>query len=348
MNWKFASLTVLVIIATVVTLLFGTAVATAYAAQGALPGGALYSVKTGLERAQLTLSSDAALETRLHLTFAEKRLDELAAVIERGRTEDAASLVEQFETHIEAAIESLSAVAASDPIEAQELTGEVIEALSRYSQILGELYAIVPDTMQSAVARAQEASQLGSHLPEMDLLGTVASIGDPIPQNGEAIWEIDLLDGGGIVPIIVTEQTSVADGVVVGDLVEVEAFIIDSTFVAHEIHPAEDEDDGNENANENANENLNENENQNLNENENANENENENLNENENANENENENLNENENANENENENLNENENANENENENENENNNENENDNENENNNENKNENENGNS
>ena len=270
-------------------------------------------MKIGLERAQLTLSSDAALEARLHLTFAEKRLDELAAVIERGRTEAVASLVEQFEAHIGAAIISLSAVAASDPIEAQELTGEVIEALSRYSAILGELYAIVPDTVRSVVARAQEASQLGSHLPEVDLIGTVVSISDPDQQNGEAIWEIDLLDDSGIVPVTVTEQTSIADGIVVGDLVKVEAFIIDSTFVAHEIHPAEDEGDGNENANENENENLNENDNQNLNENENANENENENLNENENANENENENNNENENDNENENNNKNENENEN-----------------------------------
>jgi hypothetical protein len=237
-NWRFASITALVPIAMVVTLLFGTAVATAYASRGALPGGTLYSVKTGLESAQLTLSSDASRETRLHLTFAEKRLDELAAVIERGWTEPASSLVERFEAQIGAAIENLDAVAARNPVEAKALTAEVMEALSRYSQILDELYAIVPDSVQPAVARALEASQPGSHLPKVDLLGSVVSVGDPDPQDGEAIWEINLGHGGRVVSVIVTEQAFIADGVAVGDQVKVEAFIVDDTFVAVEIHPA--------------------------------------------------------------------------------------------------------------
>ena len=237
-NWKFASLRALVVIATAVAVLFGTAVATTYASRRALPGGALYSVKTGLERAQLTLSSDVGRETRLHLTFAENRLDELVSVIDRGLTDAAPSLMEQFEGHMGAATENLGAVAASDPLEAKALTAAVKEALGRYSQILGELYAITPDAVQPAVAWALEASQPGSDPLEVDLLGTVVSIGDPDPKNSEAIWEIDLGDGSGVISVIVTEQTFIADGVAVGDLVKVGAFIVDNTFVAVEIHPA--------------------------------------------------------------------------------------------------------------
>jgi hypothetical protein len=237
-NWRLASPTALAPIAIVVALLFGTAVATAYASRRALPGGALYSVKTGLERAQLTLSSDASRETRLQLTFAENRLDELVSMLERGWTEGASSLMEQFEGHIGAAIENLGGVAARNPIEAKALTVEVMDALSQYSQILAELYAIVPDTVQPAVARALDTSQPSSHLPEVDLLGTVVSIGDPDPQDGKAIWEIDLGHGSRVVSVIVTEQGFIADGVEVGDQVKVDAFIIDDTFVAVEIHPA--------------------------------------------------------------------------------------------------------------
>ncbi len=237
-NRRFASLTALVIIATVVTLLFGTAVATAYASRRALPGGALYPVKTGLERAQLTLSSDASRETRLHLTFAENRLDELVNMLERGWTEGASSLAEQFEGHIGAAIENLGAVAARNPIEARALSAEVMETLGQYSQILGELYSIVPEAVQPAVANALDASQPSRHLPAVDLLGTVVSIGDPDSQDGMAIWEIDLGHGSRVVSVIVTEQGFIADGVEVGDQVKVEAFIVDDAFVAVEIHPA--------------------------------------------------------------------------------------------------------------
>ena len=236
-NWRFSSRTAPALIVIVITLLFGTAVATAYASRGALPGEALYSVKTGLERAQLTLSSDAVRETQLQLTFAEKRLDELASVIEGGWTETPSGLVEQFDSHIRAAVENLGIVAASDPLEAAALTTAVMETLGRYSQLLEELYAVVPDTERPSVARALEAVQTGTRPPEVDLLGTAVSIVDSDPQDGEVIWEIDLGDGSSVVSIRVTEQTFIADGVAIGDLIKVEAFIVDDTFVAVEIHP---------------------------------------------------------------------------------------------------------------
>ncbi len=86
----------------------------------------------------------------------------------------------------------------------------------------------------------------------VDLLGTVVSIVNPDPQNDEAIWEIDLGDGSSVVSIFVTEQTFIADGVMVGDLVKVEALIVDDTFVAVDfILQNQDNDNENYNANQN-------------------------------------------------------------------------------------------------
>ena len=82
----------------------------------------------------------------------------------------------------------------------------------------------------------------------VDLLGTVVSIVNPDPQNREAIWEIDLGDGSSVVSILVTEQTFIADGVTVGDLVKVEALIVDDTFVAVDFI-LQDQNAGNENEN---------------------------------------------------------------------------------------------------
>ena len=82
----------------------------------------------------------------------------------------------------------------------------------------------------------------------VDLLGTVVSIVNPDPQNGEAIWEIDLGDGSSVVSILVTEQTFIADGVTIGDLVKVEALIVDDAFVAVDFI-LQDQNAGNENEN---------------------------------------------------------------------------------------------------
>ena len=86
----------------------------------------------------------------------------------------------------------------------------------------------------------------------VDLLGTVVSIVDPDPQNGAAIWEVDLGDGSSEVSILLTEQTFIADGAAVGDLVKVEALIVDDTFVAVDlILQNQDADNEKYNANQN-------------------------------------------------------------------------------------------------
>ena len=70
---RFAYSTLVAIIAVIFVLLSGAG-ATAYAAKSALPGDVLYQVKTGLEQAQMQLTSDANRQAQLHLEFAERRL----------------------------------------------------------------------------------------------------------------------------------------------------------------------------------------------------------------------------------------------------------------------------------
>jgi len=294
MKRKFTSAYTLTIIAVVVTALFGGSVATAYAAKGALPGSPLHPVKTGLERAQLALSLGDARDARLSLGFAERRLEELAGLIEAGRFGELAPVVSAFEAHIQTTLEGLKSVSLNDPAEAQRLASAVTAALSRYAGLLMQFSAAVPTDAQAPLLQALEVSNQSF---QTELIGTVKSMGSPV-------WEI--LSGGETVQIGVNENTELKPGIAVDDLVKVEA-IQDSNGMlwAVEIELADDEagqndnqDDVNANTNENGNENANENEN------ENANENENENANENENENANENENENANENANENDNE--------------------------------------------
>jgi hypothetical protein len=236
----------LVTAAIVVVVLLGATVATGYAAQGALPGSPLHAVKTGLERARLALSTDAAGDARLNLQFAEKRLEELAGLIEEGRFGELDDVAQAFEAHIQAAIAGLGAVAQSDPVDAQVLAAAVTEALSRYASLLSDFAAAVPTEAQAALLSALEVTNQGISLDD-----------DGIDEN-----ENDNVDDNLNTNENPNENENENDN---DDLNE--------------------NDNGNENDNENvnANDNANENANENLNENENENENQNENENENDN-----------------------------------------------------------------
>ena len=322
MNRRFSSAYTLAIVAVVVVALFGGSVATAYAAKGALPGSPLHPVKTGLERAQLALSLGDARDARLSLGFAERRLEELAGLIEAGRFDELAPVVSAFEVHIQTTLEGLKSVSLNDPAEAQRLASAVTAALSRYAGLLMQFSAAVPTDAQAPLLQALEVSNQSF---QIEMIGTVVSIGSPT-------WQVLRLSDGTTVELGVNENTELQSGIVVGDLVKVEAIQDSSGMLwAVEIESADDESGQNDNGDDDVNANTNENENENANDNE-VGENENEGLDDNDNddldendnddAGENDNDNANENDNENANENENENANQNANENDNENDNE--------------------------
>ena len=276
MKRKFSSAYTLTVLAVVLLALFGGSVATAYAARDALPGSPLHPVKTGLERAQLALSLNAAGDARLNLGFAERRLEELAGLIEASRFGELAPVVSAFEAHIQATLEGLKSVSQNDPAEAQRLASAVAAALSRYAGLLMQFSAAVPTDAQAPLLQALEASNQSF---QIEMIGAVRSIGSPT-------WQIERLSDGTLLEIGVNENTELKNGIAVDDLVKVEAIQDSSGMLwAVEIELADDDagqnengdDDGNLNANTNDNANANENANENDNENENANANENDN-----------------------------------------------------------------------
>ena len=308
-GWRFnlASLqprlafTTLMIILAIAVLLFGGAGATAFAAQGALPGDALYPLKTSLETTQVRLARDAARQAQLHLDFAERRLDEIASLIAEGRFDGIGMASQEFEAHVQQAINALDTVSAGDPQRAKALAIQISAALSRYSQILRDMLVKVPDPIKPAMEKALLTSEEESG--EVDLSGVIESLApDGLTVNGKFIK--------------ITNLTEIKGAIAVGAQVKVHAFQgTDGALTAREIEVTASVE---VNANENGNANLNENEmDDNLNENENeAGGDLNENEGQNQNANENEdddNANLNENHNGNENGNLNMNQNDNQN-----------------------------------
>ena len=69
-NFVYSFVLSIIVVAVIV---FSGAGVTAYAAQSALPGDALYAVKTGFEDTRIRLAKNAAAQAQLHIKFAENR-----------------------------------------------------------------------------------------------------------------------------------------------------------------------------------------------------------------------------------------------------------------------------------
>ena len=236
----------------IILLLFGGAGATAYASQGALPGDALYPVKTSLELTQVRLARDAARQAELHLSFAERRLVEIASLIAEGDFDHIETATREFETHVQEAIRALETVSAGDPQRAGELAIQITSALTRYAEILKGMLVSVPDTIKPSVEKAILISEQEEHEDEIEFTGLIESISDE-----------GYLIAGQLV--VITPQTEIKGSLDIGAMVKVHATqAADGTLTAREIEVtlASDENlNGNENTNEsdditNANDNL--------------------------------------------------------------------------------------------
>jgi hypothetical protein len=159
------STSVLLVALVLVVILFSGAGATAYAAQSALPGDALYRVKMTIEQTRVSLAADAAKRADLHLEFAEHRLDEISGLIAEGRYGEIERATQEFEYHVQQALTAMQTVAASDPLRAQELAARVTAALSEYARTLTGMMMNVPEDSRASMERAIITSQNAGNLP---------------------------------------------------------------------------------------------------------------------------------------------------------------------------------------
>ncbi len=132
---------------------------TALAAQGSLPGDVLYGVKLGTEKVGLIFADEAA-DAELWLKFADKRLEEIAALDEKGRPKKIEIAVNGYDEAIAMAIAKMDEVSARGQ-QVGDLSELVAETTQSYLIILDGLADAVPEEAQEAIARAREASITG-------------------------------------------------------------------------------------------------------------------------------------------------------------------------------------------
>jgi hypothetical protein len=135
----------------VLIALFAGTTMTAAAAQDALPGDALYSVKTAVEDMRLGMSWDTAAEAEQSLLLADQRLQEINELLAQNRYEDVAVGVERFQHHLSDALDALENLQKSDPAAAQQLASLIASHLGQQSDFIGQILVNNPNFDLSAL-----------------------------------------------------------------------------------------------------------------------------------------------------------------------------------------------------
>ena len=248
-RFAFTSLAIIVL---AVALLFGGASITAAAAQGAIPGDALYPVKTTIEDTRLSLARDAGDRAQMRMGFAERRLEEITALVQAGRYSEVGLTAQEFEAEINSAIAELAAISAGDPVRAASIASQITAALSRYAQTLTGMAAAAPESVKPDLDRALSTTQRAESLSQSGDAGEITGVLEAI---GADTWMID----GKV--FVVNAMTEIKGTIQAGDMVKAHLVQDEAgVLTAREIVPAGQEDEGGVNGNANGNDNVNENE----------------------------------------------------------------------------------------
>ena len=180
-------MSMIVIFTLIAALLGGGGVGLAYAADGSVPGDALYGVDTAIESIQYALTLDHEAKAQRALAFADERLAELQDLIDEGAgEEEIQQAMDGYGQNVSLAAEALAAVAASgdEGQRAEALEALIQEALSIHTQVLTEAREQVPDQAGSSIDYAIGVSETGGIVME-DLFSQGMPGGPPEDTPGE-------------------------------------------------------------------------------------------------------------------------------------------------------------------
>jgi len=150
---------------------------TVSAAAGSLPGSPLYPVKRATEAFVSSLAPTPELKVRAHLTWADRRLQEIESLVARDGLADEALL---------AALEQETSLALGVAEQAGiELLTDAVVHTERQQIVLGRVLEKAPPAAHPGLERALEASARG-HARAQSALDRATSPGPPITPPGHS------------------------------------------------------------------------------------------------------------------------------------------------------------------
>jgi hypothetical protein len=157
---KRFSLSTAGVIVAIVLALSGLGVGTAYASQASLPGDTLYPLKLATEQAGMMLSPDDDARAERALSFTDKRIREMEALAQKGRSQDLEVAVEQYGHALNMTL-SMIEQATDRGLAVEDITVLVAEATARHFLALDEVWDMVPEEAKAAIEHARNVSEMG-------------------------------------------------------------------------------------------------------------------------------------------------------------------------------------------
>ncbi len=149
-----------VIIALIIALTTAAGGGAVYASQDALPGDALYQVKTTVEGVQLTLATSDEAKAQTYLTLADKRLAEVQKASQNGNTTAVAIAAEELAQDMAQIDQHLSQAAATGK-DITSIAALLTENLARQQKVLATVEERAPEQAKAALAKAAEEAEHG-------------------------------------------------------------------------------------------------------------------------------------------------------------------------------------------
>lgn len=126
----------------------------------ALPDGPLYQAKKQMETAQLNAGFDPLEKATLHTKYANERLQEVKAMISKGKPEFVESLVKDYEKAIGGAMEEINRAQAQGR-DVSEALEAVERSTKKHTEVLTDLLGKVPEEARPAIRHSIEVSRTG-------------------------------------------------------------------------------------------------------------------------------------------------------------------------------------------
>lgn len=126
----------------------------AVAAADSLPDSPLYPIKRVTEQAQLLLTPRDSARAKLHIAYAQRRLDEAVIMAQRGEEGRARELLEEYSGELQAAMAIVEELTTQTTKLSAELRGEVVEQ-SKTLESAGQ--TLSPEVKRLGLAAAREA-----------------------------------------------------------------------------------------------------------------------------------------------------------------------------------------------
>lgn len=137
----------------------------AYAAEGALPGDALYPIKTAVvEPLRVALAMSPEAKAALQMSFAEHRVDEAATLASEGRlsTSTEAELAANFNENAVSAVAVVAHERTQDPTTADLLATKFAARLAAYQNVLAAVSGRARDSESTTHIQTAIQAQLSS------------------------------------------------------------------------------------------------------------------------------------------------------------------------------------------